>query len=211
MHLLPILFNGIKMGLVLSVLVGPVFFTIIQTSVERGFKSGALVSLGVSASDILYVTVCYFGLVQILDEPRFKLYMAYGGAIMLVLFGLYHLVIKSRKIFQAAGKVTGKSTYQCFMKGFIINGLSPMVPIFWVGAIGIASLDFGYAHHYEFISFFTVVLMTVLATDLLKAYLAGRLRQLVTQRMMTILNIVVGIGLFAFGIRLWLMAGSFQS
>ncbi|MCW5912778.1 MAG: LysE family transporter [Cyclobacteriaceae bacterium] len=204
-----ILFNGLKMGLVLAVLIGPVFFTIIQTSVERGFWSGVLVSLGVSVSDILYVAICYFGLVQFINDPDFKLYLAYVGGAILVLFGLYHVLVKSRRPLQVMHAATEKRGYRYFFKGFVINVLSPMVPVFWIGAISVASLDFGYAHGYEFLFFFSVVLATVLATDLLKAYLAGKLRRLVTQRLMMILNIVVGICLFAFGIKLWLMAESF--
>jgi len=223
-----IVLNGIKMGLVLAVLVGPVFFTIMQTSVERGFWSGVLVSLGVSVSDILFVTICYFGLVQFIPyfglvqfihDPEFKEYLAYVGAVILMLFGLYHAVIKSRRPLRTLDAANEKSWYRYFFKGFVINALSPMVPVFWIGAISVASLDFGYTQGYEFLFFFCVVLITVLATDLIKAYLADKLRRLVTQRlmmilnivvgMMMILNIVVGICLFAFGIRLWLMAETF--
>jgi len=46
-------FNGVIYGLVLAVLVGPVFFTLIQTSIERGFKSGVYVAIGISLSDAL--------------------------------------------------------------------------------------------------------------------------------------------------------------
>jgi threonine/homoserine/homoserine lactone efflux protein len=74
-----IIFNGLKLGIVLTFLVGPVFFTIIQTSVERGFWSGVVVSLGVSVSDILYVAICYFGLVQFINNPEFRLYLGLWG------------------------------------------------------------------------------------------------------------------------------------
>ena len=67
-----IVLNGLKFGIALAILVGPVFFTIIQTSVEKGFSKGALVAFGVSASDILCVVICYFGLVQFLNEPVFQ-------------------------------------------------------------------------------------------------------------------------------------------
>ena len=204
-----ILLNGLKMGLVLAVLVGPVFFTIIQTSVERGFWSGVLVSFGVSVSDILFVAVCYFGLVQFIHDPEFKVYLAYAGGAILVLFGLYHALIKSRRPLRALNAANEKSGYRYFFKGFVINALSPMVPVFWIGAISVASLDFGYTQGYEFLLFFCIVLATVLATDLIKAYLADKLRRLVTQRLMMILNIVVGICLFSFGIKLWLMADTF--
>jgi len=208
--MMEIILNGLKLGIILAFLVGPVFFTIIQTSVEKGFWNGVIVSLGVSLSDILYVTVCYFGLVQFINEPGFRVYLAYAGGAILILFGLYHLFIKSRRNAHPSLDVANeKKMYRYFIKGFIINGLSPMVLIFWIGTISIASIDFGYSKGFEFFLFFGVVLGTVLSTDILKAYLADKLRRLVTQRLMKIMNVIVGICLIIFGSRLILLADTF--
>ncbi len=205
-----IAFNGLKLGIVLALLVGPVFFAILQTSLERGFTYGVLVSLGVWLSDVMYVTICYFGLVQFINDTQFKIYLAYAGGIILVLFGLYHVFVKSRRALKTSFELSHeKKTYRYIIKGFIINGLSPMVLIFWVGAISIASLDFGYTQGYEFFTFFLVVLLTVFTTDILKAYLADKLRRLVTQRLMTILNVTVGVCLLLFGLRLLMSATDF--
>ena len=207
-----IVFNGLKLGMVLAFLIGPVFFTIIQTSVEKGFKNGLLVSLGVSLSDAMYVTICYFGLVQFINDPDFRYYLAYAGGSILIIFGIYHLFIKSRRKMTAAIDVASENRmYRYFIKGFVINGLSPMVLIFWIGTISIASLDFGYSKGFEFFLFFSVVLGTVLSTDILKAYLADKLRALITHRLMMIINIVVGICLIIFGARLIWTAGDFLS
>ncbi len=203
-----IIFNGLKLGIVLAFLIGPVFFTIIQTSVERGFRNGVLVSLGVSLSDVMYVAICYFGLVQFINNPQFRFYLAYAGGGILILFGVYLLFIKSRRRMTAPLDVASeKKMYRYFVKGFIINGMSPMVLIFWIGAISIASLDFGYTKGFEFFIFFSTVLGTVLATDILKAYLADKLRALITHRLMVIINVVVGICLVIFGARLIWTAG----
>ncbi len=208
--MLEIIINGLKLGIVLIFLVGPVFFTIIQTSVERGFWSGVVVSLGVSVSDILYVTICYFGLVQFINKPEFRLYLAYGGGTILILFGLYHLFVKSRRNLHSSLEVAKeKKMYRYFAKGFIINGFSPMVLIFWIGAISVASIDFGYSKGFEFFLFFGVVLCTVFTADVLKAYLANKLRRMVTSRLMRIMNIMVGICLIIFGSRLIYLADSF--
>lgn len=205
-----IVFNGLKLGMVLAFLIGPVFFTIIQTSVERGFRNGVLVSLGVSFSDTMYVAICYYGLVQFINDPDFRYYLAYAGGSILILFGIYHLFIKSRRKMTAPIDVASESKmYRYFIKGFIINGMSPMVLIFWIGTISIASLDFGYSKGFEFFIFFSVVLGTVLFTDILKAYLADKLRTLITHRLMVIINIVVGICLIIFGARLIWTAGDF--
>lgn len=202
-----IVLNGLKLGIVLTFLIGPVFFTILQTSIERGFWNGVWVALGVSLSDILYVSVCYFGLVRFIQEPTFRFYLAYVGGGILILFGLYHLFVKSRgKVVQTHTSVQGKSKYRYFIKGFLINGISPMVLIFWVGTISVASLDFGYTRGIEFLIFFVVVLGTVLATDISKAFLADKLRLLFTSRFIAIMNVVVGLCLIVFGVRLILQA-----
>ena len=207
-----IIFNGIKLGIVLAFLIGPVFFTIIQTSIERGFGNGVLVSLGVSLSDAVYVAICYFGLVQFINNPDFRFFLANAGGGVLILFGIYHLFIKSRRKMTASMDVASeKKMYRYFIKGFIINAMSPMVLIFWIGAISIASLDFGYAKGLEFFVFFSAVLGTVLSTDILKAYLADKLRRLITHRLLVTINIAVGICLIIFGARLLWTANDFLS
>jgi threonine/homoserine/homoserine lactone efflux protein len=169
-----IIFNGLKLGIVLTFLVGPVFFTIIQTSVERGFWSGVVVSLGVSVSDILYVAICYFGVVQFINNPEFRLYLAYGGGAILILFGLYHLFVKSRRNLHPSLDIAiEKKIYRYFAKGFILNGFSPMVLIFWIGAISVASIDFGYSKGFEFFLFFSVVLGTVFFSRCIESLFGG--------------------------------------
>jgi threonine/homoserine/homoserine lactone efflux protein len=202
-----IVFKGIQLGIVLAFLVGPVFFTIIQTSVEKGFRNGALVALGVSLSDVLYVTICYFGLFQFLNDSGSKKNMAYAGGVILIGFGLYHLIVKARRAKLVSFHSDAETKpLKYILKGFVINGVTPMVFIFWIGTISIATIDFGYSKGIEFFIFFTSLLITVLATDVIKAFLAHKLRRLMTHRFLMIMNIVVGICLLAFGFRLLLMA-----
>jgi threonine/homoserine/homoserine lactone efflux protein len=202
-----IVFNGVKFGFILAFLIGPVFFTIIQTSIERGFWNGAWVALGVSLSDAVYVAICYFGLFQFLNEPKFRTHMAYAGGAILILFGLYHLFVKTRKARLEVARPTNEpNTFKYFAKGFIINGISPMVLIFWIGTLSFATIDFGYSRGVEMFIFFVSLLITVLVTDVLKAFLADRLRALITRRFLMIMNVAVGICLIIFGVRLFLMA-----
>lgn len=207
--MIQILFNGIQLGIVLTFLVGPVFFTIIQTSIEQGFPKGVLVAIGVSVSDILYVAICYLGLAQVMADSNLKLYMAYIGGGILIGFGVYHLLIKSRKKIADPGSVSEKGFFRYILKGFLINGMTPMVLFFWIGAVSLATIDFGYGEGGAFMLFFGSVLITVLSTDILKAYLADKLRRLITSRSLMIMNIILGVVLIFFGIRLILQAKTF--
>ena len=198
-----IIFNGVQLGIVLAFLVGPVFFAILQTSVEQGFWRGVLVAFGVSISDILYVTICYFGMAQVVANSKLQIYMAYGGGAILIGFGFYHLLIKSRaKPVDPAAPVKERHFTRYVLKGFIINGMTPMVLLFWIGTVSLATLNFGYKDAGAFVLFFGFLLGTVLVTDIMKAYLADKLRKLLTPRSLKIMNVILGLVLIFFGFRL---------
>ena len=45
------LIEGISMGLLLSAMVGPVFFTLIQSSLTYGFRYASILALGILSSE----------------------------------------------------------------------------------------------------------------------------------------------------------------
>lgn len=199
--------NGILSGIVLAFLIGPVFFTIVQTSIERGFGSGTFVAIGVSLSDAFYITLTYLGVYQIFDQGNFREYLAYTGGVVLLLLGAYYLFIKSRRMATYdPEKVETKSPWKLISKGFIINGLSPMVLIFWLGTVSVATTKLGYVTPVKAIPFFAAIVITVFITDIIKAKLADKLRRLLTPKFIRNLNIGLGVALVIFGARLIYLA-----
>lgn len=203
-----VILNGFISGIILAFLIGPVFFTIIQTSIERGFPSGAYVAVGVSISDAFYITLAYLGLYQLFDGASFREYLAYFGGIVLLVFGIYYLFVKSRKLARYDPRqLPSNNPWRLIGKGFVINGLSPMVLIFWLGTVGVATTKFGYVTPQKAVPFFASIVSTVFATDLIKAKLADKLRRLLTPAFIRRLNFVLGVVLLAFGVRLIYYAG----
>lgn len=206
-----IVLKGIVSGLVLALLIGPVFFSIIQTSIERGFLSGVLVAVGVSLSDALYIFLAYMGLSQVFSNGDNQRYMAYFGGAILFAFGAYYLFIKSRKILDFKSvNIKSTSPWRLISKGFIINGLSPMVLIFWLGTVSVATGEFGYTTTTQVVTFFSAIVATVLLTDIIKAKLADKLRTVMTPRLVRVMNLVLGVVMLIFGGRLLLYADNFN-
>jgi threonine/homoserine/homoserine lactone efflux protein len=206
-----IVLNGIFSGIVLAFLIGPVFFSIIQTSIERGFRSGVFVAMGVSLSDAFYISICYLGVYQLFDRGNFREYLAYFGGIVLLLFGVYYVFIKSRRpVSQDPEKVESKPPLRLVLKGFIINGLSPMVFIFWIGTVVAATTKFNYTSPGKAIPYFAAMVGTVFLTDVIKAKVADKLREVLTPRFIRSLNILVGVLLIVFGGRLIAIADNFN-
>jgi threonine/homoserine/homoserine lactone efflux protein len=203
--------NGILSGCVLALLIGPVFFTLIQTSIEKGFRSGFFVAIGVSSSDAFYIALAYLGVYQVFDKGSFREYLAYCGGIVLLLFGLYYLFIKSKKLAQPhLTEVKARSPLRLILKGFIINGITPMVLIFWIGTVSIATTEFGYDTPGKALPYFAAIVATVFGTDLLKAKLADKLRVILTPKVIQTLNIVLGIAMIIFGGRMIMVADTFN-
>jgi threonine/homoserine/homoserine lactone efflux protein len=138
----------------------------------------------------------------LIESAAFRDQMAFVGGSILIVFGLYHLLVKTRKSIASGTVATESKAFRYILKGFFINAFSPMVPILWIGYISVASIDLGLVEDSEFTIFFLSMLATVLLTDIAKAYLAGRLSTLITPQRMMWMNVVVGIALVVYGARL---------
>jgi threonine/homoserine/homoserine lactone efflux protein len=200
-----IIAKGVFSGIVLALLIGPVFFTLLQTSIERGFLSGVFVAIGISLSDSLYILISYLGLAQFMEADNFRHYMALGGGIILLLFGLYYLFVKSRKLARYDPQNIGNASgLRLAAKGFIINGLSPMVLFFWLATVSVATTQLGYSSPRQILIFFASIVTTVFTTDVMKAKLADKLRGLITPKTIRRLNIVLGVIMVIFAGKLLL-------
>ncbi|MEY4903913.1 MAG: hypothetical protein RLZZ292_1728, partial [Bacteroidota bacterium] len=85
MHLL---LEGTLWGIALSILVGPIFFAVIQAGIERGFRAAIILSTGVWLSDLLYIIAAYTGVSYLtvwINDPHFKeLFGIIGGGILIL-------------------------------------------------------------------------------------------------------------------------------
>ncbi len=193
--------NGLLFGLTLMVMIGPVFFTILQTSLEKGFSKSILVALGVSLGDIIMILLTYFGLSKIIGFEENKEFIGYIGAIILAIFGVVNLLGSNKKYIPKEDNEPIVGFYRFIFKGFVINSISPFVPVFWIGTMSLATIEYGYKG-YDLLIFFTTILIVVFTTDVLKGYLATKLSKLINEKVMRILSIVVGVILILFAIRM---------
>jgi threonine/homoserine/homoserine lactone efflux protein len=202
------LLEGISMGLLLSAMIGPVFFTLIQSSLINGFRYAAMVALGIVFSDTLYVLLTYFGVKFLANTAAFEQVLGYVGGAILIGFGISYLIKK-----QAAAsddtlpEVPKAKKRGAFLKGFSINGVNPFVLLFWISIASLVHLKVSFGSLDVFL-YYTGILLTVFSIDLVKAYIAKRLSQFVTPGFLFWLNKGVGLAMIGFGLRLiWFAVG----
>lgn len=194
--------KGLAAGMLLTIMIGPVFFALLQNSLEKGYKAAFPMTIGISVSDAFYIAVCYFGIARFINNQRFQLWMGViGGSIMLV-FGLLSLFKSASRRPPRKGVNQPSGFIRQMLKGMLINGLNPSSLIFWLGIVSVATVNYQFKQQ-GLILFFATIIVTVFVTDNLKAYLSDKLSTIITTRFMRIMNSVVGIAFLVFSMKLF--------
>lgn len=191
---------AIPLGFILSFMIGPVFFVLLETSALKGFRAALIFDLGVILADIVFITIAYFSSYQLLENLSNQpgLYV-FGGVILLV----YGITI----FFKHGSKKTAKATIRSkrndylslFIKGFLLNFINIGVLVFWLGIIIIVgpSLD---NEPYRIRVFFSTMILAYFVTDIFKILLAKQLKRKLTGTRIRLIKKGIGIILIVCGV-----------
>ena len=191
--------KGITLGLLLTISVGPVVFSIIKQSLNNGHRGGIAFILGVSASDIALVLISNV-FTQIFGYMvAHKNFIGIIGSTFLISMGVYFIFFKKVKVDDSGVQVLNlrkKDYVKTFLSGFFMNTLNPAVFIFWLTT---STTLITLTIENRIIAFVTC-LAFVLATDLLKVMMAQKIRKRLTPHNIQILTRINGLVLLGFGI-----------
>ena len=127
--------------------------------------------------------------------------MGVAGCIFLVSLGIYFLFFKKVRVNEEGKQVFSfrKRDYaRIFLSGYLMNTLNPAVFIFWITtSTAVINHSIG-----DRIIIFITCLAWVLGADILKVFLAGKIRNRLTPHNIHIINRLNGIILIVFGITL---------
>lgn len=213
--MIDLIFQAIGTGLFLSILVGPVFFLLLETSIRRGVRAALAFDIGVFISDLIYIAIASIFVTQIKkfnEGENAYLFQLIGGFIFLV-FGLVTLFKKPKASTgdEAESINLTKDYVMLALKGFLLNFVNPAVIFYWFGVIAAGpskdSSDPSALGDSYMLLYMAILLVTFFAVDVLKIIGAKKLRPLITDKVLTGLNrltglifLVTGIILFARGV-----------
>jgi threonine/homoserine/homoserine lactone efflux protein len=203
--LLKAFFEGVFLGLVVSITLGPAFFTIIQTGIDRGFRTAMYISIGVIVCDVFLIVLCYLGLTSIFSKPENNLYIGFSGGIILLIYGTYTFLKKPEILKRRSPKYktpeSMPSPVLYIIKGFFLNIANPFIVIFWLMAMGwvSANAEEGKLLNYVIV-FFSGTIITVFATDILKSFIGFKIKKYLRPRNQLRINRIAGILLVGSGI-----------
>ena len=198
-----LLTNGLLLGLMLTIMVGPIMIALVQTSFENGWKSGIRVGMGIWLSDLLFIAACYIGIKQVRDLtnlPGFTFWVGIIGGVILFSFGI-GLLLKHSTPQEIADQVEEMhlEKFNAWMRGFLINTVNPFTFIFWT-TVSLTVL----ANETERLSsaflFYGGIMFVVIIGDAMKVFLAEKIRHWLTPKHIHQIRLVSGIAFLLFGV-----------
>lgn len=188
MPLMSAVLGGLLLGLFMAISVGPTLFAIIKYSLNHSYKTGLAFVLGVSISDIMYVSIANIAAPWLNFIYKYEKQVALIGGAVLLLVGLLGLIKKYKPIRPSSTKniISSGHYFRIFSSGFLINTANPGVIINWIASVTLVtnatvSLSVMQGGIYRMI-FFGTCLLLVLGIDVLKVILADNIRRRLTLR-----------------------------
>lgn len=197
---MPPFFNGLFFGLIFIFALGPAFFALIQTSLQQGFRKAIFLALGVSLSDTIYVILVLFGFSKIFEGEEFKFWLAVFGAGMLLGYAFYSW-FKTPRIFDDSSVNEDNRYGKNLLKGMLLNGLNPFIIVAWATWVSTITVKFEY-EFYQQLQFFLGMLVIILSMDIGKAFIAHRLKHLITVKFVKRMNRSIAVILLFFSVQL---------
>ncbi len=208
--------EGLLAGFILSLFLGPMFFSMLQLGVEHGFRAAFSLALGQWLSDLLFICVAFLSASFVEDlvnnpssQEEFVWYSGTIGGLMLVLFGLGLVFTRAKSTDHSSDSIIhtqhNKRPFLAYFaycsQGFLINTINPTPILFWLGLMG-ASISRSYTAEATYVLYLTVM-SVVVGTDLLKIYLAKSIRKWLKPHHVIRIRILAGIVLAGFGASLF--------
>ena len=205
--------QAIGIGFLLSVMVGPVFFVLLETSITKGIRAALALDIGVFISDILYIlfALSFVDQISSINSGENKLIFGFIGGSIFIIYGTFYFFKKSKMVdLTLEAENTSKEVAAApkdylllGLKGFILNIANPAVIFYWLSILSLAAQsvpDNTKNPNTWILLFISILLGTYFSIDVLKVFTAKRLRTLVNQNLLNALNILIGLIFFLTGI-----------
>lgn len=193
-------------GFLMAFAVGPVFFTLIETAITKGFKAAVFFDLGALFADIIFILIAFFSTNRVLEQVKNDPGLLIFGGGILIAYGSISYIRTSKSFFKIAREhysvSVKKNLGNLFLKGFLLNFVNFGVLLGWIGILimanALTTTDTGV------LWFIATVLIVFFSTDLVKIILSKRLKKKMTPRFIFKTKKWVSILIIGFGVLLLL-------
>ena len=195
----PIMLDGLLTGLTLQLAIGPVFFFILNLSLQRTVLDGFAAVIAVTLVDYIFIALAVMGVGRVLENPETKRIFGILGSIVLFMFGVVMIISAGGNDLNASSNITSGSNYlSSFIAAFTLTISSPLTILFWTGLFASRGVEKGYRKK-EMIFFGLGAGLATLLFLGASVSLLSIIKGLIPLWLPRVLNICVGLVLMSYG------------
>ncbi len=201
--------EGIRAGLVLSLLVGPLVVLLVQLSLRRGTIASFAAALGIWTSDVLYISLSHFGLEgleRLLDYEYLHEIVGTVGASVLIGVGVVMWYRKPPNLKAKRIMPSRRGLLSAWAQGFAVNMFNPFTAFFWSTFV-VTQVHNRHLLSYEAMAIYGGIMGTIIIADSCKVFGARKIREILKPAMMQRAQRAGAVALGMFGlllaVRVW--------
>ena len=191
-------FYGLLTGVILSSMLGTVFFCLVQNSIINGFKSGVFVSTGVIISDIILILLSYFSATLFPQGGNTEMIVRICGAVFLITMGISNLKTHKKILFP---KADNKNPYLLASKGFMLNILNPGNYLSWLAVAATLHNVLHFSNGQRWL-YYSGALLGIFGMEMLISFSANWFKKFISDKFLHQLDVVLGIVFIVFSLLL---------
>ena len=189
--------KGLFLGLIIQLAIGPIFFFIVNLSLQKTLLDGLMGVLAATVVTYIYIALSVFGIGKILEEEKFKKIFGIISSIVLIIFGgiIISGAINSGDIEIA---VNTSNLFASFTSVFLLAISNPLSIVFFTSLFSAKAIEHNYTKNELYFFGFGTGLSTFIfmgGAILLVSFLKEAIPIIVMQ----ILNIAVGVLIIGYG------------
>jgi threonine/homoserine/homoserine lactone efflux protein len=199
---LVMILKGFRFGMLLQLAIGPVCIFIFQLASTKSFPEAAAGVLGVVMIDGLFIMAAILGMASLIEKKNIKTVFRFVGAAILFLFGISTILGQFGIVLIPSLSASGvSSANSAFVNTIILTASNPLTIIFWAGVFS-AKIAEENMKKSEMYSFGTGALLSTLFFLTLVAAAGALVKNFLSEDIIMMLNIFVGLLLIFFSIRM---------
>ena len=194
--------DGLKFGMLLQLAVGPMCLMVFNTAKNVGFLVALTLVLAIALVDAFYIILASLGVSKILDKPKIKKAFKIIGSFVLIIFGA-NIILNVFNINIIPGLNLKPTSSNIFIQGLILTLSNPITIVFW-GSVLTTKIIEDKLNKKELTVFSVGLVSSTLIFLTFVAVLGTMLSSFIPENVSKIMNIIVGILIIFFGIKMLL-------
>jgi threonine/homoserine/homoserine lactone efflux protein len=192
--------QGLLLGLGVTAMIGPITLTILDSSLTAGWRMGIVAASAMWLSDIIYISISFYTgkvLLSFGSGAGGDIWFDIFAGIVLIIIGIVLWRMRGAKV--SASGVKRSETVGHFIRGFVVNSVSPFTMVFWP-TITISMVSDEQLSQTRALWLYSGILVALIAGDTLKAVFASWIRTRISDRLIRQIKSLISVGFVCIGL-----------